>query len=97
MFIDLELYSDVFHEKLQESTRAFYADEARARVASLSAENAVAGYLKKAEARLKEEQERCSKGLKSYIDVISQESLQGIVIDEFIRKHISTLLSKGNP
>ncbi len=98
MLLDLNLYFESYELNLQSSARAFYIDEAKewtSKVSGAANPSLVAEYLRHVEGRIKEETDRCGKSLKGYVDLLSKESLVGIVVDEFIRKPIKSLLEKG--
>eukprot|EP00656_Telonema_subtile_P012952 TRINITY_DN16557_c0_g2_i1.p1 TRINITY_DN16557_c0_g2~~TRINITY_DN16557_c0_g2_i1.p1 ORF type:complete len:536 (+),score=106.85 TRINITY_DN16557_c0_g2_i1:153-1760(+) len=84
---DRSIYVDVFENPFLEATRMFYGAEGRRYIE----QEEVPGYLKHAESRIEEEQNR----ILQCLDPCSRKPLIACVEDELVRKHIDTILSKG--
>jgi len=97
MFTDLGLYHSVFEQPFLEQTRQFYEKEGMEKSLEMQETDggdAVASFLKYAEDRIREEQERCMIGI-GYIDETTRKLLIQVAEDCLVRRHLDVCLSSG--
>jgi cullin 3 len=78
------VYSDDFERAFLAASAEFYAAEAQAALACCDCPE----YLRRAEARLNEEAERC----KAYLDASSEPKITAVVEEQLLGRHVKTLL-----
>jgi cullin 1 len=84
-YICLDVYHTEFQTPFLEATRRFYQKESRTYLASHS----VSEYLKKVEARLKEEEDRVTR----YLHTSTREYLIPVLIETFLRNNLTHIVS----